>query len=290
MRMLMIAVAALWLGTVPAWAQNLDPYVADAEAALQKLRGAMMQEMQTAMKKGVEQSIGVCRHAAPEIEARIAKETGWQVRRVALRVRNPANAANAEERGELLSFDVRALGGQDPGLLRSVDLVKRDGKTWVHFMQAIPTFEMCLNCHGSNVAPAVTKAIRALYPRDDAMDYRTGDIRGAFSLYKPYDPDSQALTGSSWTRIAALTLPDSIPLPGRATGSGSPKAGRDLFARHCRSCHGADDLAGRFFGGKDVAGEAKFCKKLETHGYTPEAQDCDILSFLKVLATAPSKK
>ena len=288
MRSFMLFLAALWLGTLPARAQNLDPYVADAEAALQKLRGAMMQEMQTAMQKGVEQSIGVCRHAAPEIEARIGKETGWQVRRVALRVRNPANAANAEERGKLLSFEVRALGGQDPSILRSVDVVERDGKKWVHFMQAIPTFDMCLSCHGAKVTPKVDAAIRKLYPQDNAMGYKTGDIRGAFSLYKPYNP-AQTLAPSGWARIAALKLPDAVALSGRAV-PGNAQAGRDLFARHCRSCHGADDLAKRFFDAKTGKGEVKFCKKLETHGFTPEAQDCDILAFLKVLTAAPAAK
>jgi len=41
---------------------------------------------------------------------------------------------------------------------------------------------MCLACHGDNIAPEVTAAIRAHYPEDQATGFATGQLRGAFSI------------------------------------------------------------------------------------------------------------
>ena len=51
-------------------------------------------------------------------------------------------------------------------------------------MKAIPTGEVCLKCHGSNVAPDVKAAIGELYPEDQATGFKAGELRGAFSVSK----------------------------------------------------------------------------------------------------------
>lgn len=270
-----------------ALAQNADAdplaaYEQDAERALQMLRGAMMEEMRRAMEVGPDAAIDVCRHLAPEIEARIEQETGWEVRRPSLRARNPANAPDASERGVLMGYAARATAGQPPEQLRTLRTEQRDGEEWVHFMQAVPTFDVCLVCHGEEIAPEVGAAIRELYPEDKAVGYRVGDIRGAFSLYRRRD-DATALDRgpSEWERIEALALPD----PG---APGDPLAGRALFKEHCRSCHGAADLARDQYPPRDAetADDAgRLCRLLESHGRTGPGQDCDIAAFLKALAS-----
>lgn len=265
-------------------AEALAAYEAEAEQVLQRLRGEMMREMTAAMQAGPAEAIGVCRHLAPQIEGRIEEESGWSVRRVALRVRDPANLADAEERAWLLGFEVRAQAGQSPSLLRSLRVVERDGEPTVHFMQAVPMMEGCVACHGEAVEPEVLAEIRALYPEDAATGYKVGEIRGAFSLYKPYVPDDRpiSLGGGDWARIAALELPATVALaaPGR---EGDPAAGRAAFGAACRSCHGAQDLA-RHLLVERPAGEPGLCAFLETHGMTAADADCDIVAFLKVLA------
>jgi hypothetical protein len=52
-------------------------------------------------------------------------------------------------------------------------------------MKAIPTGEVCLACHGSDITPEVAAAIDERYPDDMARGYSLGDVRGAFSLSKP---------------------------------------------------------------------------------------------------------
>ncbi|HSM39210.1 MAG TPA: DUF3365 domain-containing protein, partial [Afifellaceae bacterium] len=229
--------------------------------------------------------IAVCRHLAPEIEARIEEETGWEVRRVGLKVRNPDNAADVTERGILLGYESRAAGGQDPALFRTIRLEERDGKQMVHFTQAIPMFDMCEACHGANIAPEVMSEIRALYPEDQAVGYHPGDIRGAFSLLKEYAParaEPPVDRRYDWSAIERMTLPGSVELAA-AGATGDPVAGRTLYDAKCRRCHGAADLAQQYFA-PDGAGGAAFIRKLGRHGGTDETGDRDIAAFLKVLA------
>ena len=63
-------------------------------------------------------------------------------------------------------------------------IVEQNGQTVYRYMQAIPTAQMCLNCHGSELSGPVKESLQALYPQDQATGFRAGDLRGAFSLQK----------------------------------------------------------------------------------------------------------
>ncbi|MEZ5936235.1 MAG: DUF3365 domain-containing protein [Alphaproteobacteria bacterium] len=281
-----LSVGLIFMST--AAARDLGAYEAEAEDVLQRLRAAMMQEMQKAMAIGLAEAIGVRRHLAPEIEAAIEQDTGWEVRRTSLRVLNPTNAPDPEERGVLLSCAARSSAGQNPALLRTIRVIEHDGRPTVHFMQAVPMFDMCLSCHGSDITPEVTAAIRELYPDDQAVGYAVGEMRGAFSLFKPYDPATALAsddTRTDWTKIATLELPDVVPLLKEGEEKfGNPRAGRDAFRAHCRGCHAPTDLAAHLFGADWPADKPSLCVILESHDLTDSARDCDIVAFLQVLA------
>jgi hypothetical protein len=68
------------------------------------------------------------------------------------------------------------------------EFVELDGKNVFRYMKAIPTGEICLNCHGGdNVKPEVEAKLTEFYPDDKARGYSIGDIRGAFSIVQPID-------------------------------------------------------------------------------------------------------
>jgi hypothetical protein len=167
-------------------------------------------------------------------------------------------------------------------------MIEHDGSPTVHFMQAVPMFDMCLSCHGSDIAPDVMAAILDLYPDDQAVDYSVGEIRGAFSLFKPFDPamtPAPGDNGGEWAEIEALALPDEVQL--KEEGKlGNPVVGREAFKMHCRGCHAPADLASHLFGEDRPADNPSLCKILKTHGLTDAARDCDIVAFLQVLAEA----
>ncbi|MEJ1297544.1 MAG: DUF3365 domain-containing protein [Candidatus Sedimenticola sp. (ex Thyasira tokunagai)] len=63
-------------------------------------------------------------------------------------------------------------------------MVEVAGKKTFRYMKAIPTAELCLGCHGSEIKPQVTQKLDALYPYDKARGLKAGDIRGVFTLSK----------------------------------------------------------------------------------------------------------
>lgn len=289
-RMLLFA-AVLLLAAGPARAQDLEAYRAGAMAAIQQLRSEMMTLLQETMKaEGPAGATGVCRHLAPQISERIEAETGWTIRRTALRARNPANAPREEEKGVLLSFLARNLAGQSPAQLETIRLIERDGEPTVHYMRAIPTMEPCLACHGEKLTPEVAAAIAENYPDDQATGFKVGDIRGAFSLYKPL---KEAAAPAPKTGPEA-TVPAVPPAPadksariitfGPDDRKGDALAGETLYAENCAGCHDAGALSKNVFGTDPEDPRMDMCLFLQTHGLTDEARDCDIIAYLKAIA------
>jgi hypothetical protein len=62
-----------------------------------------------------------------------------------------------------------------------------DGQPMQRYLRALPTVELCTQCHGpaDKLSPAVTAQLKALYPDDRATGYKVGDIRGAMTLSRP---------------------------------------------------------------------------------------------------------
>ncbi len=63
-------------------------------------------------------------------------------------------------------------------------IVTQDSVRMFHYIKPIFVREMCLNCHGSRerMKDLIYSAIRARYSNDKALDYKTGDLRGAESV------------------------------------------------------------------------------------------------------------
>ena len=105
--------------------------------------------------------------------------------RTSLKLRNPANMPDAWELKVLKTFEERKAAGEDPAKIAYAEVVTQDGSKRFRFMKAIPTAELCLNCHGSELKPEVVKALDKYYAADKARGFNVGDLRGAFSLSKP---------------------------------------------------------------------------------------------------------
>ncbi len=50
------------------------------------------------------------------------------------------------------------------------------------YVEARPTMELCLACHGSELGEPVKAVLAKHYPDDRATGFRVGDLRGAFTL------------------------------------------------------------------------------------------------------------
>lgn len=136
---------------------------------------------------GPEGAISVCREKAPQLAKAASEETGWAIRRVSLKNRNPKAVPDAWERAVLEDFDRRAAAGEPLAGLEKGEVVADGGKKSYRYMKALPTQELCLNCHGTTerMTPAVKEKLKALYPEDRATGYGPGQVRGAMTLRKP---------------------------------------------------------------------------------------------------------
>jgi Protein of unknown function (DUF3365) len=131
---------------------------------------------------GPEHAVSICQRIAPVLATQFSIK-GWQVGRTALKLRNPANAPDAWERSVLLGFSEAMQNGIDPATLERFGFfANNNGRKTFRYMKAIPIGAPCLACHGSNISPDVQVILAARYPEDQAIDFKQGDLRGAFTL------------------------------------------------------------------------------------------------------------
>ena len=125
--------------------------------------------------------------AAPIAQA--LSQNGWEVGRTALKVRNPNNAADQWEREQLAWFSQLLTKAKQDNLApkRPIETYQYDSESGeFRYMMAIEQGQVCMACHGANVAPSVKQSILKHYPNDQATGFELGELRGAFTLsYTP---------------------------------------------------------------------------------------------------------
>jgi Protein of unknown function (DUF3365) len=172
--------------TLPALADEA-PWVGEARkiasAMPPKLLGVLQEEIH---KGGPESAINVCREKAPQMAKAASEQSGWNIRRVSLKNRNPKATPDTWEKAVLDEFERRVVAGENPISLEKSELVADGEQKIQRYMKALPTQDLCLACHGSAEAipPAVSEQLRKLYPNDKATGYAAAEIRGAITLKK----------------------------------------------------------------------------------------------------------
>jgi hypothetical protein len=140
----------------------------------------------TAVKEGgAVEAVQVCNLKAPEIANQVSEKAGISVSRISLKPRNAASAPDVWEEAVLKAFENRKAKGEDPNKLEFHAVVENNGKREMRYIKAIPTGELCLNCHGSQLQSDVQDKIHSLYPQDKAVGFKVGDLRGAFIVREP---------------------------------------------------------------------------------------------------------
>jgi hypothetical protein len=159
-----------------------DTMLTESRAITQEFATRLQSALQAAMAEGgPTEAISVCKDLAPRIASELSRQTGAQVGRTSLRIRNPRNLP-ADWQAEILrEFDTRASTDSDS----APEYFQRQEDGTVRYMKAIPTGGLCVACHGAAVPDDVNQLLDELYPHDRARGYEPGDIRGAFSIVWP---------------------------------------------------------------------------------------------------------
>jgi hypothetical protein len=137
-------------------------------------------------KGGYAEAMVVCRDKAPQMAKSLSEQTGWSIRRVSLKNRNPKAVPDTWERSVLEDFDRRTAAGEKPTAMEKGEIVSEGDKKFYRYMKALPTQDLCLNCHGTpdRIEPAVQTKLKELYPDDKAIGYGLEQIRGAITIKK----------------------------------------------------------------------------------------------------------
>lgn len=181
------AIVALVCGAAMNLAVAAEPPadVMQARGLVKTFFTSLKGQLQAAMKSGGPvKAIEVCKVQAPAIAGNLAHESGWQVARTSLKLRNPGNRPDVWESKVLQQFEARKRAGEGVKKIEFSEVVEVGAAKTFRYMKAIPTGEVCLNCHGDKIAPEVRAQLNRLYPGDQATGYALGDIRGAFTLSK----------------------------------------------------------------------------------------------------------
>ena len=179
--------AAVFLAAAPLTlhAEAADPNLNQARTLVKQFAGQLQAEVAAGMKAGGPvHTIEVCSVKAPAIAAEITESSGWQVGRTSLKLRNPANTPDAWELQVLEQFEARKAAGEPVDKLEFAEVVGSGDDQQYRYMKAIPTGEVCLNCHAAEIKPPVEEKLSQIYPQDQARGFSLGDIRGAFTLSK----------------------------------------------------------------------------------------------------------
>jgi hypothetical protein len=180
-----LSLAAAALVNAPCALAADEPWMVEARTVAAAVPPKLLQVLTEAIaKSGPAEAVTVCQDSAPKMARAASEQSGWQIRRVSLRNRNPKAVPDAWERETLEDFDRLTAAGAAPASLERTLVQTVDGKPVQRYMRALPTQGLCLGCHGAaeGLAPGVAERLKTLYPDDKAVGYSLGQIRGAITL------------------------------------------------------------------------------------------------------------
>ena len=166
---------SLAIVTASACTQNVDKQLNESRIATQELASKLQQELKSSLQAGGPiEALTVCNIEAEKIASVVSKNTGAEVGRTSLKIRNPSNISDAWEEEVLLYFEQQKQAGADVKNLELYEVSKNTTGKWFRYMKAIPTSGVCLVCHGENIAPSIQEKLQTLYPNDQAVGYEAG--------------------------------------------------------------------------------------------------------------------
>ena len=180
-----LSVLAATATALPVAAQQDPELLTQARSIASEIPPKLLAVLQEEITKGgPEEAMAVCREKAPQMAKAASEKTGWNIRRVSLKNRNPNATPDALEKAALEEFAQRQAAGQAPATLEKGELITEGTVPTYRYIKALPTQTLCLSCHGNpdNFSPSFKAKLHSLYPHDKATGYAPGEIRGAITL------------------------------------------------------------------------------------------------------------
>lgn len=174
-------------------AQSNDALLAETRKTALPVLPKVVKAMQDAVQEqGPVAAIAVCKEKAPRLLQEMRTQTGWDIRRISLKTRNPATGTpDAWEARQLAEFNIRVANGAKPETLEVGEIVTdengKSGQRSYRYLKALPVAPVCVTCHGATdaLSAELQAALARDYPQDRATGYSAGEVRGALSVKRP---------------------------------------------------------------------------------------------------------
>jgi hypothetical protein len=152
---------------------ELRPTIQQADLIVASIQNATSAELTRELTSGGPgDAVRVCHLSATALTQRIAREQGIAAGRTSARLRTPSNAPKAWAAPIVKQYENSKASSVD-GFV--VDLGERVG-----VMRPIAHRATCSPCHGieEQLNPRVRAELKDRYPKDQAIGFRDGDLRG----------------------------------------------------------------------------------------------------------------
>jgi hypothetical protein len=145
---------------------------------IKMLGGTLKSQLETHMKadKSGLSAMGFCSARAQEITKEVNEKLPEyaSVRRTALKIRNPHNKPDA--------FDIEIMHAYEKSIKEQTfkpnDIKMIEAGDTTRIYKPLMTEAACLKCHGSNVQKEIQEIITSNYPKDQAIGFKEGSLRG----------------------------------------------------------------------------------------------------------------
>lgn len=125
--------------------------------------------------------------AGNEIGNKFYNATGYQLRQISSKYRNPENKPDEFEERALNEFE------KDSNLTEYKGVDKLNDQKVLRYLIPLYVEEACLKCHSAK--ESLPEFIQEDYPEDMATGYTSGDLRGALSVAVPIDKAEAEIKG-----------------------------------------------------------------------------------------------
>jgi len=154
----------------------------EAKTAIVKLKSTLQTELKANLKKGgIQQAAVFCSNRASDIThaVNISFAHDTKIRRISLKNRNSANSPKSDERIVLEQMQKDIDTGKK---LKPLILKQTFKDTYKVYKPIFINKGVCLKCHGNTQVrdAKAYKIIKENYPHDKAINYKMGELRGAF--------------------------------------------------------------------------------------------------------------
>ncbi len=189
-----LSLLLLFSGSIPLQAQELklDEFARQSRRITANFTAIIIRRCELEVESiGLFAATEVCKITAPQAYYEYSIKNNIILKLVSLNPRNVVTGhADAWEQAGLQKIQKMLKNGRQAKEIEIVELVPEPAETYYRYMSPMIATPFCLKCHGTekDISQEAVSSIKLFYPNDKSIGYHLGDLMGAVSIKKVYNP------------------------------------------------------------------------------------------------------